>query len=50
MQGSQPGRVPVDEVLVTNDLLVDKAGWLAFYKCPGNHHVLMIEIDSRVLL
>ena len=50
MRGNQPGRVPVDEVWATNDLPVDKAGWLAFYKCPGDHRVPMIEIDSRVLL
>jgi hypothetical protein len=49
-RGNQPGRVPVDEVWATDDLPLDKAGWLAFHKCPGDHRVPMMEIDSRVLL
>jgi hypothetical protein len=50
MRGLQPGRVPVDEVWVTNDLPVDMAGWLTVHKCPGDHHVVMIEIDTKALL
>jgi hypothetical protein len=50
MRGLQPGRVAVDEVWVTDDLPVDIAGWLAVHKCPGNHHIVMIEIDTKALL
>jgi hypothetical protein len=50
MRGSQPGRVPVDEVWATDDLPVDMVGWLAFHKCPGDHRIVMIEINTEVLL
>jgi hypothetical protein len=50
MRGLQPGWVPVDEVWATDDLPVDMAGWLAVHKCPGNHRVVMIEIDTKSLL
>jgi hypothetical protein len=50
MRGSQPGQVLVDEVWATDDLPVDMAGWLAFHKCPGDHRVVMIKINTEVLL
>jgi hypothetical protein len=50
MRGSQPGLVPVDEVWATDILPVNMAGWLAFHKCPSDHHVVMIEINTEVLL
>jgi hypothetical protein len=50
MRGLQPGWVPVDEVWVTDDLLVDMAGWLAVHKCPGNHRIIILEIDTKALL
>jgi hypothetical protein len=31
-------------------LPVDMAGWLAVHKCPGNHCIVMIEIDTKALL
>jgi hypothetical protein len=40
----------VDEVWVTDDLPVDMAGWLAVHKCPGDHRIIMIEINTKALL
>jgi hypothetical protein len=50
MKGDKLGRNPIDGVWLTDDIPSIASGWLAFHKCPGDHQIAMVDIDSRVLL
>ena len=50
MKGNKLGKNPIDGVWLTDDIPSIASGWLAFHKCPGDHHIAMVDIDSRVLL
>jgi hypothetical protein len=50
MRGDQPGKKPIDGCWMTDDLPVEVAGWLAVHKCPGDHQVMMVDIDTKALL
>jgi hypothetical protein len=52
MKGNKLGKNPIDGVWLTDDIpsiASLMSGWLAFHKCPGDHHIAMVDINSRVL-
>jgi hypothetical protein len=50
MKGNKLGKNPIEGVWLTDDIPSIASGWLAFHKCPGNYHIAMVDINSRVLL
>jgi hypothetical protein len=50
MKGDKLGKNPIDGAWVTDDIASFSSGWLAFHKCPGDHQITMVDIDSQVFL
>jgi hypothetical protein len=46
----QPGKNPIDGCWLTDDIPALSVGWLAVHKCPGDHRVMMVDIDANILL